>query len=208
MSKASDKCLQRKKLKRKDYKIAIESAIIGMHFDWYIDQKWIQKLYGKYFLYSELLNATNIYTAYYGDDFAGLMLVNLRNYPKAYHSLAKSLYVKFFDFLERKSGNEADIYDMTNDMMLERYEKGNVVDGEISFLAANPSLKIKGVGRFLLHCVEQDLQNKKLYLYTDDACNYGFYEHMHFNRDEAESIILKLPKGDIPIDCFFYTKEF
>ena len=196
------------KLRKKDYKLAIASAIKGMHFDWYMDQKWMQKLYGKYFLYSELLNATNIYVAYYGKEFAGLMLVNMKDKKKIYKSITKRLYVKFFNILEKIGDNEADIYDVTNDNMLTKYELETNVDGEISFLAANPSLHIKGVGRFLMSVAEKDLLGKRLYLFTDDACNFGFYEHMKFEKIDSEKIILDLPKGHIPIECYLFSKIF
>ena len=204
----NEKKLRIDKLRRKDYKTIIKSASIGMHFDWYMEQKWLQNMYGKYFLYSELLAATNIYTAYYGDEFAGLMLINQKNEKKIYRSFFKSLYVKFFNFIERCVDNEVDIYDKTNDMMLARYEENNAVDGEISFLAANPNLKIRGIGSFLLAQAEKDLKDKKLYLFTDNACNYGFYEHMGFSRVDCKSIVLNLPKGDIPLECYLFTKVF
>lgn len=42
-------------LRRKDSKKAIRFAIKGMHFDWYLDSRLFQNLYGRYFLFQELL---------------------------------------------------------------------------------------------------------------------------------------------------------
>ena len=46
-----------------------------------------------------------------------------------------------------------------------------------------------------------------LYLYTDDACTYQFYEHRGFERVEEKEIVLEMPKGKVPLRCFVYSKK-
>lgn len=53
-----------KDIRKKDYKKAIMFALKGMSCDWYIDNKWELKAYGKYFWYMELNRATQIFAAY------------------------------------------------------------------------------------------------------------------------------------------------
>ena len=60
-----------KTLKKKDYKKAIQYAVVGMHFNWYMNNPSLLKLYGRYFLYMELNRATQVIAAYEGDDLAG-----------------------------------------------------------------------------------------------------------------------------------------
>ena len=38
-----------KDIRKKDHKKAIQFAIKGMHFDWYLDNKFLLNAYGRYF---------------------------------------------------------------------------------------------------------------------------------------------------------------
>lgn len=89
---------------------------------------------------------------------------------------------------------------------LAHYKQSNKPDGEIIFLAADPDAKIKGVGSALLHALEEKIPGKTLYLHTDDACTYQFYEHRGFQRVEEQDIVLEMPKGNVPLKCFIYSK--
>lgn len=55
-------------IKRRDYKNAIQFAIKGMHFDWYLNRKFMLDAYGKYFWYMELNRVSHIYAAYSDDN--------------------------------------------------------------------------------------------------------------------------------------------
>lgn len=57
-------------LRKKDYKKAIQFAITGMHFDWYLNNKFLLNAYGRYFWYLELNRATQIFAAYVNGKFA------------------------------------------------------------------------------------------------------------------------------------------
>jgi len=91
--------------------------------------------------------------------------------------------------------------------MLDNYKKENKPDGEISFLAANPNIKAKGIGTMLLEELERREKGKEVYLFTDDKCTWEFYEHRGFDKVGEENIVLKLDK-DIPLKCFLYCKKF
>ena len=84
--------------------------------------------------------------------------------------------------------------------------QSNTPDGEIIFLAADPDCKIKGIGTALLNALEEKERGKTLYLYTDNACTYQFYEHRGFEKAEEKEIVLEMPKGKIPLKCFIYSK--
>lgn len=51
-------------IRKKDYKKAIQFAIKGMHFEWYLDNKFLLNAYGRYFWYLEINRATQIFAAY------------------------------------------------------------------------------------------------------------------------------------------------
>lgn len=199
--------LELKELKKKDYKKVIQYAIKGMHFNMYINNKIILNLYGKYFWYLELLNATQVLAVYYGNELAGVLIADINGEEKYHKSFSKSLYVKFVDFIQKIFfKGSVGVYDEVNKKMLEEYKKDNKPNGEIRFLASNPDLKIKGIGTRLLNELEQREKGKEIYLFTDNLCTWEFYEHRGFDKVGEENIELELDKK-IPLRCLLYRKK-
>lgn len=199
--------LQLKELQRTDYKKVIQFAIEGMHFNWYLENKLLLELYGRYFLYFALSRATQILAAYEEETLAGVLLCEMKGEDKKFHSPARAAYVKVFDFLQNKLFQEGvGPYDAANREMLEKYRAGSSPDGEIIFLAADPKLKAKGVGSMLLRELEEREKGKEVFLYTDNACTYQFYEHRGFTRAQEKEIVLKLGRREVALQCFLYTK--
>lgn len=196
------------KLRKEDYKKAIEYAIKGMHFDWYLDSKLLLKLYGKYFWYLEMNRATQIFAAYVDGEFGGVLLAEIDGEAPVHHSVWECAYVKVFDFLQKtfyKGG--AGLYDETIKEMLKVYRKTNSPDGEIIFLAADPDIKVKGIGTALLHELENREKGKTIYLFTDNACTYQFYEHRGFERAVERDITLDMGnKKKVPLKCFLFSQ--
>lgn len=56
------------------------------------------------------------------------------------------------------------IYDKVNKERLDIYMVNNRPDGEIKFLAANPDIKVKGIGTYLLNGFEKRNKGKEFYL--------------------------------------------
>ncbi len=196
-----------KELRKKDYKRAIQFAIAGMHFNWYLDSKFLLNAYGRYFWYLEMNRATQILAAYDGNDFIGVMLAEVYGEEKKHSVWYEKLYVKFVDIIQRlffKGG--AGLYENTTKEMLQEYLQDNKPDGEIIFLAADPKAKVKGIGTALLKEFEKRAQGKKIFLYTDDACTYQFYEHRDFKRAVGRDIVLDMGNKTIPLKCFLFSK--
>lgn len=194
-------------LGKKDHKLAIQAAIKGMHFDWYFDHKIPLNLYGRYFWYLELTRATQVIAAYAGNEFAGVLLAEIKGEEKKYRSIWKSIYVKLFDILQHiVAGNSAGAYNHANQEMFRRYCKEHSPDGEIIFLAANPNVNIKGIGSLLVGELERREPGKTIYLYTDNACTYQFYEHRGFDCVGEQDIILELGDKKIDLKCLLYSK--
>lgn len=199
--------LEIKELRKQDYKKVIQYAIKGMHFSMYISNKTILNLYGKYFWYLELINATQVIAVYYGEELAGVIVVDIEGEEKYHKSFSKSLYVKFVDFLQKNFFKDSvGMYDDVNKKMLSEYKRNNSPDGEIRFLAANPDLKIKGIGTLLLNELEKREKGKELFLFTDDLCTYQFYEHRGFDKVGEEDVILELEEK-VPLKCLLYRKK-
>lgn len=194
-------------IRKKDGKKAIEFAIKGMHFDWYLKNKFLLNAYGRYFWYLELNRATQIFAAYTDNIFTGVLLAEIKGEKKKRQSFLQQIYVKLIDLIQRyffKGG--ASLYENTVKEQLTHYLKSAAPNGEILFFAVDPDCKTKGIGTALLNALEEKQKGKTLYLHTDDACTYQFYEHRGFKRAEEKEIVLKMPKRKIPLKCFIYSK--
>ena len=197
-----------REVRKRDYKKAQQFAIQGMHFDWYMDSKVILSLYAKYFWSMELNRATKVYGAYVGNTFVGVLLADMKDEPKKHHSKWRAAYVGFFDWLQRLAAGEGvDAYEKANQEMYQAFCEDHTPDGEIIFLAADPNSEVGGIGTALLSAFEAEEQGKLVYLYTDNACTYQFYEHRGFTKSEERGIILDLGKKKVPLTCLFYTKK-
>lgn len=200
--------LEIRNLDKSDYKKAIRFAIKGMHFDWYLNSSFLLEAYGRYFWYLEMNRATEILAAYSDGIFAGVLLAEIYGEEKKHQSWYEKLYVRFVDIIQRtffKHG--AGLYEETVKDQLSHYLANNKPNGEIIFLAADPDAKIKGIGSALLGELEKKFPGKMLYLHTDDACTYQFYERRGFTRVEEQDIVLEMPKGRVPLKCFIYSKH-
>ena len=197
-----------RELRKQDYKKARQFAIQGMHLYWYVSNKIILNLYARYFLDLELNCATRAYGAYVDGQFAGILLANMKNEPKKYRSVWRTVYIRCIDWLQHlAAGDGVDTYDKANQEMLQDFCKKNTPDGEIVFLAADPNSKVRGIGTALLSALEKDEAGKLIYLYTDDACTYQFYEHRGFIREGEKLVELNLEKKKVPLTCFLYAKK-
>lgn len=201
--------LKIKELNKKDYNKVIQYAIKGMHFNMYLDNKLELNLYGRYFWYLELLNATQVISAYIGDELAGVLVAEIKGENKVYKSFWKRLYVNIFEWIQKTFFKDSvGEYDQANKEMLETYKEKNNPDGEIRFLAANPDIKIKGIGTLLLNELEKREKGKEIYLFSDDHCTYQFYEHRGFNKaGEKDIILFSTQKRKVPLKCFLYCKK-
>lgn len=179
-----------------------------MHFNWYMDNPFLLNAYGRYFWYLEINRATQLFAAYADDQLVGVLLAEMKGENKIQHRFFQKLYVRVIDIIQNlffKDG--AGLYEDTSKEQLQHYLKHHSPDGEIIFLAADPDCKIKGVGTALLNALEEREKGKTLFLYTDNACSYQFYEHRGFERVEEKDITMELSKGKVPLKCFIYSKK-
>lgn len=197
-----------RELRKRDYGRAIQFAITGMHFNLYLDNKLLLNLYGRYFWYSELNSASQVIAAYDGEKLAGVLLADMQGEEKKYKTTGQTAYVKIFEFLQNtfyRGG--VGIYDEANRELLDAYLKENNPDGQVVFLAADPDAKVRGIGSRLLEELERRIRGKEIYLYTDDACTYQFYEHRGFQKSGEKEILMDLTSKKVLLKCFLYSKR-
>ena len=155
----------------------------------------------------ELNRATQIFAAYVNHEFAGVLLAEIKGEEKKHQNILEKTYIKFVDVIQKSFLKEgASIYEDTKKKQLAHYLNSHTPDGEILFLAADPDCKVKGIGTALLFTLQEREKGKTLYLYTDNACTYQFYEHRGFEKIDETDIVLEMPKGSVPLKCFLYSK--
>ena len=198
-----------KALEHKDFSKVIDFAIQGMHFEKYVDGKTALRIYGRYFMYLELECATQVLAAYMGDRLVGVLMANIKDKPKLYSSFWRKLYVKTVEAIMSvavKGG--PDTYDAANKAMYDVFTNRASPDGEICFLAADPSMQGKGIGSKLLDALGRQEKGKLIYLYTDDNCTYSFYERKGFARSAEKKIEMDIGGKTVPLTCLLYSKQF
>ncbi len=194
-------------IRKKDFQKAIQFAITGMHFDWYFENPFLLKLYGSYFWYQEISRATQIIAAYHESELVGVLLADMKGEEKKYRSFWGNVYIKLFDLIQNTFFQKsAGAYHKANRNMFEEYRSNHSPDGEIIFLAADPDRKEKGIGSRLLSELARREIGKKVYLYTDNACTYQFYEHRGFERSCEREIMMDMGNKKVPLTCFLYSK--
>lgn len=199
--------LEIKPLQRRDFAKATHFAIQGMHFSRYLDSRLLLRLYGRYFWYLELSKATQVIVAYRGDNLAGVLLAKIEGEPPAAPSPWRALYVRLVNLVQRTFfSSSAGQYETANQRLWEKYQRTQSPDGEILFLAADPNTRQSGVGTQLLSELTVREQGKSIYLFTDDACNYSFYDHRGFRCAGKETILLDLGKKPLSMTCMLYEK--
>lgn len=197
------------KLRLKDHQKIIDFAIQGMHFYRYLPGRFAQQVYGRYFLYYELVNATHVLAAYRGDEFAGVLLAELYGEKKRYRTPFRLLYVKIVEWIGNRyfEGSFAQ-YDSINTELLKLYRQDVRPDGEMKFFAVDPDAEQKGTGSFLLKEFETQAAGMEIFLFTDDQCSYEFYDHRGFERRLEKTIKLSFDDGrEMPLRCFLYRKK-
>ena len=82
-----------KELDKRDWNKVIQYAIKGMYFDEYLKSDFLLKAYGRYFWYLEYTNATQVITAYEGEELLGVLVADIKNEPKPNKSFFKGIYI-------------------------------------------------------------------------------------------------------------------
>lgn len=200
--------LEIRPLRRRDHRRAMRFAFTGMHFQWYTDNRLLLFLYSRYFWYLELGRATRVFAAYEGGALAGVLLARFEGERVAQPSLWRAAFVKCFDCLEHLLfPGGGSVYEDANRALYAQYRRHCAPDGELLFLAADPEMPRRGVGTLLLRALEAAAPGKTVYLYTDDGCNYAFYEHRGFDLAGERRIALEITGKHVDLRCMLYSKR-
>lgn len=195
-------------ISKKDFTKVQKFASQGMNFNMYTESKIELYFYTKYFWYLELNRATQILAAYMGDRLVGVLLADIAGEQKVSVSFWRKIYIKIVECIMRIAYKGAsDSYDDANRVMLEQFKAKNPPDGELNFLAVDPTINGKGIGSKLLEELERREKGKLIYLFTNTGCTYQFYDRRGFKQSDIRKIDIKMHGKTIPHDCFLYSKR-
>ncbi|MDR2834460.1 MAG: GNAT family N-acetyltransferase [Streptococcaceae bacterium] len=82
-------------------------------------------------------------------------------------------------------------------------------DGTLQFLALSPKARGKGVGKLLwqtLHTYLKEKEIASIYVYTDNGCNFEFYDYQGFARVDTKEVVMKF--GDEAESMEIYLYDF
>lgn len=187
---------------------AIGFVIQGMNFTRYAKSSWlVDLLFGRYFFYAAQVECTQPLAAYTAEGkLAGFLLVSLRGEPRLKTPWWKRAYVRCVQGLRYLYFQGSDRqYDKANAQMLAAY--GKIAEVEICLMAVNPRLQGKGIGNRLMHELERLGRGRHVCVYTDDDCEYSFYEHHGFRCVGRRHIEMRSGSRRFPLLCMLYAKQ-
>ena len=83
-------------------------------------------------------------------------------------------------------------------------------DGVLTLFAVRRDVRGLGIGKGLLvkmNTYYRKHNTKKIYLYTDDTCNYGFYDHMGFTRAKETTVTVQRKGQAKTMDVYVYSQD-
>lgn len=207
MSDERDSNIEIRNLAKKDYNKAILFAVDGMSFSQYYDNRYLAYGFAKYIWCVCKNRSTHLLAAYEGDELLGVLMMGVEGHPMMGNTLGERISYRLMGFINWiLIGGNSTIYTDTAEELFTEFCRNNHSDCEIAFMATKPGSFHKGIGTLLLNTVENMVRGKNIRLMTDDGCTYQFYEHRGFKRVMEKEIILRMPRGDIPIKCMIYSK--
>ena len=80
-------------------------------------------------------------------------------------------------------------------------------DGTLDFLALSKAAQGKGIGKLLWLALKTHFEEKnvrKVYLFSDNECNFGFYESQGFTRRRNKSMCVSFARGEDKTEQYLY----
>lgn len=203
--------IQIRNVRRKDYKAIVSSiAETWGYYKRHKNPRTARRVAAAYW-YSALMDHTFSAVAVCGGECAGVLLGRCdAELPKRQRSLRKyrrrALWIQFLlSFSEevRKSAVGSERIEEADRKMLENLHRH--FDGELVFFLLRKEYRRKGIGRKLLRCFVEYMKEKgcrNFYVYTDEYCDFVFYEKLGFLRVGEEEV--QLPHLSAPSHFFLY----
>lgn len=181
---------------------------------------WIKKDYGEnkavakeisfIFMYELLIRHSFSKVAVYKNKLVGIILGRvdkdynlIKNINYAIKLISHCIKVSFFKHGKSALKSEGKIAKVNKNLL---HSLKTSTDGELVLFALNKNIKGRGLGSKLLnsfYAYMKENNANSFYLFTDTTCDYSFYEHNKFKRENEKKIYFKKK----PETYFIYTKN-
>ncbi len=199
-------------IKKEDYKSISKLIEEAFHLSDLISDKSLLTIFTKKYLYDCLSEATYIEVAELNNQVVGVIMGKADSkysYLKHSNYYAQVMMQQFKIFLH-PSKKELSSYNDLLTIYDEFYEKHKEkFDGVLTLFAVNETCRGYGIGKQLLKDLMsylEESQVKRIYLFTDSTCNYGFYEYHDFNRLEEKPITFNTSDQPKTMSVYFYER--
>ncbi len=172
----------------------------------FVSDKGLLTTFCKSYLYDCLAEATFIEVAEKDKQVIGVIMGNADSeYSYVEHAnYFFQLGIQKVKILLNKNKKELKHYNEMLAVYDKFYQKHkDKFDGVLTLFAVDESYQGHGIGKQLFTDLESYLKEKKvkrIYLFTDDSCNYGFYEYNGFKRLEGSVMSF----GEERLTIYFY----
>lgn len=199
-------------IEKKDY--AAVGEIINQAFSLYryVSDPKTLNCFKMQYIYSCLSEAAYTRAAEQNGKVIGVIMGNAKSDYRAFSHLNYIFHTIYYSLKMRYAGRKfkAGIDDFHKLHKIyhafSQKHKGEF-DGVLTLFAVNESCRGFGVGKTLLAGFSEYLKEqnvKRIYLYTDTTCNYGFYEHQGFERLEEQPLLLTKDGQPFKMNVFLY----
>ncbi|WP_461612488.1 GNAT family N-acetyltransferase [Clostridium sp. Marseille-QA1073] len=146
----------------------------------------------------------------------GVILGHVQNEKKAYGTVKHILKILRYSFSLLFYSKDDKLYVMEYLKVFKAYKelmknKKHLFSGNIELLALSEQCRGLGIGKALVDNLFEYVKSKSvksIYLYTDTACNYGFYDHTGFKRLDSKEITMNLKPRSSKKTIFLYQYQF
>ena len=180
----------------------------------YIHDEKILKYFTKAYLYACLSEQTFCRVAETDGNVVGLIMGQAKSdYSLKIHSKAvfACIYYRLRAAL-RSFGRKENLKDYKKvSRVYKEFLKGTEknYDGILTLFALRKEYQNLGIGKNLLKQLNfywKTKEVKRVYLFTDSTCNYGFYDHMGFKKIKEHLISISSEGKPMDLNVFFYEK--
>ncbi|WP_052447312.1 GNAT family N-acetyltransferase [Clostridium polynesiense] len=153
-------------------------------------------LMGKIYLYSCLCSQNYNLVAEEKGKPVGIIMGNSHKKPEKLNLIYRLKQLYYYTKMKRYKEGEFILnlfkgFERLDNEMLK--EIGKSYDGELVFFVTDEAIRGQHVGTGLYRSLVEEFKansSKLIYVYTDDSCNYGFYEHQGFKRiNERKQVV-------------------
>lgn len=202
-------------IQKKDYQAVSEIMNQSFGLFHYVSDKKALESFKKQYIYGCLAEATYTCVADKNGNVIGVIMGHSNNIRRRVSHLGYGintiLYSLKMSYLCKKSKSEIQDYKNLHKIYYQFFQKHkNEFDGVLTLFAVDENCRGFGIGKELLSGLLEFLRTKntkKIYLYTDSTCNYGFYEHEGFGRLEEQRLKLTRDAKPYEMDVFLYSYE-